>query len=115
MKAVIGGVIGGIIVLFVIILFPTQIDTVQEIITQQTMHPCQRTTIDTFEIHKENANLRSLYGIGDKRFDEKIKELVIKQEYTYQIMIENNCENTQIEWLTEEFIIKMKLLLDEEF
>lgn len=115
MKYLISGIMGGVIVLLVVILFPTQIDVAQETIKQQSIHPCQRVIIDNFEIHKESANIRSFYGIGDERFDEKEKEWKIKLEQNQKISIENNCQNPPFEWITEEFMLEMKILWDEGF
>jgi len=110
-----GGIIGVIVILITVIVFPTQIDEAQEIIEKQSMHPCQKVLIDDFELLKENARLLSSPNTSQEDSDKWGEEFSEKMEQHRQIVIENNCQDGDPEWFTEEFKKKFQLLLDEGF
>jgi len=110
-----GGIIGVVVVLIAVIVFPTQINEAQEIIEKQSMHPCQKVLIDDFELLKKNARLASSPNTSQEDSDKWGEEFLEKIQQFQQIAIENNCQDMDPEWYTEEFKKKFQLLLDEGF
>ena len=101
-SAICGGIIGGIIVLSIIILFPTQIDAAQEIITKQTtLHPCQQNEINI--INLEN-------GLDKEKRYSQSESSIINYEWRELMKKSGECGKYTHEWNTEEFKKELKLL-----
>ena len=105
MKGILGSIIGGILVLLVILLFPTQIDTAQEIITKQTTrHPCQQNEINVLELTNSLDK--------EKRYSQS-ETAIINYEWRELMKKSDECAKFAEEWMTEEFKKELKLLEDK--
>jgi len=128
MKAVIGGILGGSIVVGLvfglILIMPTEIQEVQNIIKEESMNPCQKAVIGTFQLAKKNAHFAS-----SSYTQEDLKKWQIEYEATekrIKHIIENgNCIDKEAskggafvpigDWYTPEFQQKMQMVLDAGF
>lgn len=97
-----GGMFGSILLL------PDQVQAVQDVVRHESMHPCQKATIDHFNMMKRNANSITGPSITEEEW-EKYEEELKRIENQYR------CGNLDSEWWTPEFQEKMLDMLDEGF
>jgi len=101
-SGIIGGVIGGALALSLILLFPAQLEEIQEFTQLETMHPCQQIMMDMI-------NLQNRYEPGTRLSDIEAYEL--QQEYEELLEKEVNCAKYSHQWRTPEFVEKMESMI----
>jgi len=82
---------------------------------KQTIHPCQKATIDNFELYKDNANLSITPNLSKEDKINWEKEFYQRDQQIKHSVIDNNCKDTMHEWVTEEFKESVKILLEKGF
>jgi len=126
MKSILGGIIGGvivaIIVLGVIIVMPTELVEVQNIVKEESMNPCQKAVIDNFKLAQELAILHQNEIATQEELNKFAEEMPIKQAGYKQKLIDNDCMNMDAaksglfiphgDWYTLEFQNKIQRMLD---
>jgi len=84
-------------------------------VEKQSMHPCQKAVIDSFELHKKHANLLENPSTTKEDLKRWGEEFLIKQEQIKQIAIANTCQDMNPEWLTPEFQKEAQAMIDAGF
>ena len=117
MKSIIVGIICGVLLLGVVILFPVQIGIAQEIIEtsqieRELVHPCQKLVLRNLELTLQNPY--EIFADMDTLEISKLqKEYNNEYDKIRQMSIDNNCVNiddpTQMpNWYDEEFQQKVR-------
>ena len=104
-----------ILTLSILFLFSPQIEAIEETLEKQRMHPCQKAVIDKFELYKWNANLIITSDSSKEDIIKWGEEYNKRKHQIKQSAIDNNCEYTMDEWITEEFKTSTRILLDKGF
>jgi len=103
-------------VMFGSILFlPDQVQAVQDVVRHESMHPCQKATIDFFNIMQKNSQLLNDPNVSMEEYEEFTEEW---EKFEKEVTITENqyrCGNLDPEWWTLEFQEKMQDMLDEGF
>lgn len=112
----------GVLIVFIpgvmfgsILFLPDQVQAVQDVVRHESMHPCQKATVDHFNVYKKNSQLLSDPNVTIEEYEEFAEEWKKYEQELKRIDIQYRCGDLSSEWWTPEFEEKMQDMLDEGF
>ena len=102
----------GLVSFFVLIVsIPPEIET-PETVRKSSMHPCQKTVMDQYELYRQD--LRTRYSLSADDLESWDNFLSDRMKY-FSNILEQDCQGNLGEWLTDEYQMKMKKIDSAEF
>ncbi len=94
------------LVSFFVLIISIPLETkVQEIIRVSSLHPCQKTVMDQYELYRQDLRTRHSLSADDlKSWNNFLSD---RMKY-FSNTFEQNCQENLGEWLTDEYEMKMK-------
>jgi len=85
---------------------------VEEIIQESSLHPCQKTVMDQYELYRRD--LKTSYSLSTEDLESWNNFLSDRMKY-FSNILEQDCQENIGEWLTDEYKIKMKKIISGGF